>query len=182
MVKKISLLVILISTFVLSFGQQRVFQSRGVPANANATAEYRQPDGTVLTISMNGDAVVNWATTPDGYTLLLNQKDGFEYAIKDDKDNLILSGILAHNPGQRSVQELQLINNVSKDLRYSKDQVNLKLQTHEFFASKASNLPKAFPTTGNRKIVVILANFSNTTTTYTQTNFDNLFFIITFET
>lgn len=174
MVKKISLLVILISTFVLSFGQQKVFQSRGVPANSNATAEYRQPDGSVLTISMNGDAVVNWATTPDGYTLLLNQKDGFEYAIKDDKDNLVLSGILAHNPGQRTVQELQFINVVSKDLRYSKEQVSIKLQTHEFFAAKANNLPKAFPTTGNRKIVVILANFSNTTTTYTQTNFDNL--------
>lgn len=174
MVKKISLLIVLISTIVLSYGQQRVFQSRGVPANANATAEYRQPDGTVLTISMNGDAVVHWATTQDGYTLLLNQKDGFEYAINDDKDNLILSGILAHNPGQRTVQELQLINNLSKDLRYSKEQVDIKVQTHQFFAAKADNLPKAFPTTGNRKIVVILANFSNTTTSYTQTNFDNL--------
>ena len=34
-------------------------------------------------------------------------------------------------------------------------------------------LSAGFPSTGTRKLLVILANFSNTTTTYPQANFDN---------
>jgi len=54
----------LLSFFILSIsfdslGQEKgyVFQSRGVPANPNAQTEYLQPDGSSITIQMQGDAV-----------------------------------------------------------------------------------------------------------------------------
>jgi hypothetical protein len=36
--------------------------------------EYRQPDGTVVTMQLKGDEKVRWAETIDGYTLLRNKK------------------------------------------------------------------------------------------------------------
>ena len=41
------------------------------------------------------------------------------------------------------------------------------------FQIPKKNGAKSFPTTGNRKLLLILANFSNTTTTYTQAQFNN---------
>ena len=121
---------------------------------------------------MNGDAVVNWATTTDGYTLLMNENNGFEYAIQSKNDGLVPSGILAQNPEDRSEDALGFLDNVKPGLLYSKDQVIAKKENHLFFANKDKSA-SAFPTTGTRNYIVILANFSNTSTTYSQSNFNN---------
>ena len=63
---------------------------------------YDQPDGTTVSIQMRGDEWIHWAETSDGYTVLSGQNNGYEYAVKDVNGDLKLSGILAHNPEQRT--------------------------------------------------------------------------------
>ncbi|HPT02785.1 MAG TPA: M6 family metalloprotease domain-containing protein [Bacteroidales bacterium] len=134
---------------------------------------YNQPDGTSLTVQMRGDEWIHWAETTDGYTVLSGQNNGYEYAIKDADGNLKLSGILAHNPGQRSQSELALTRHVEKNAFFSNNQLKEMKAFYKGSGNSRAVMSGGFPTTGTRKLLVILANFSNTSTTFPQTNFDN---------
>jgi len=149
-----------------------VFYGSGALAVPNNLINFEQNDGTSLNIYLQGDAVIHWYTTEDGYALLKNNNDIFEYATQDSYGNLVPSGVKARNTSERQSNELSVLSMTEKSLFYSNSQVN------EFKANAAigkENVSKmgGFPTTGTRKLLMILANFSNTTTTYTQTNFDN---------
>ena len=134
--------------------------------------EYTQPDGSKITITMKGDEAVNWAITDDGFSLVKNNNtNGWEYAILNSNNEMVSSGILAHNANQRSQIEKDLLLNISKGYKYSKEQI--KKMRESFPLIKRTKTTSDFPTTGTVKMLVILVNFNNTTTTYTQTNFDN---------
>ena len=173
-------LLLIITVAVISLGithsvyaqKGYVFQSPGVHANPKESAEFEQPDGNMLTIVMHGDAVVNWATTTDGYTLLINKDNGFEYAITDSNKDLIPSGVLAKNKIDRTDKDRNILSKITPGLHYSDKQIEMKKQSHMFYSQK-SGPSKAFPTTGTQDLLMILANFNNTSTTFSQTNFNN---------
>jgi M6 family metalloprotease-like protein len=58
-------------------------------------------------------------------------------------------------------------------LFFSKDQVGEMKDILQNGGAPYAPLSGGFPTTGTRNLIMILANFSNTTTTYSQTNFNN---------
>jgi len=160
-----------LSCFILlinlnSYAQEKgyVYQSRGIPANPDAQTEFIQPDGSGVMIQMHGDAVVNWATTIDGYVLLINENNGFEYAVQDKNKDLILSGIPAQNPDYRSENTLKLLENIKPGLVFSKSQIKTKKENHIFFSQNLKSA-KSFPTIGTNNYLLILANFNNTSTT-----------------
>ncbi len=143
----------------------------GIPAYPFPT-EYTQPDGTVLTITMKGDEMVNWAVTSDGYSLVKNkQTNAWEYAILDHKGDMVSSGIMAHDPSNRTALEKNFVNSLQKGYRYSNAQ-NRAIR-ESFPIEKRTKSTSDFPTSGTVKMLVILVNFPNTSTTYTQTHFDN---------
>jgi len=47
--------------------------------------KYTQPDGSVITIRFYGDEVISWAETMDGFKLINNGKNGYEYATLSTK-------------------------------------------------------------------------------------------------
>ncbi len=144
----------------------------GIPA-LDFPTEYRQPDSSLLTIIMKGDERVNWAITEDGYSLVKNPlNQAWEYAILNPQGDMVSSGIMAHNPTERYADELNLLSYIEKGYRYSKKQIEMLRQLYPLTLKHKST--SDFPTTGTVKMLVILVNFNNTTTTYTQTNFDNL--------
>lgn len=150
----------------VSIGNSNVFAVTAFPK----PIKYTQPDGSVITILMKGDERVNWAETLDNYTILPNRQGAYEYAITDDKGNLGLSGIIVNEIEKRTVGEKSFLSTIQKKLFYSKTQID-KLTSQN--NSTRSMRIGGFPTTGTRKLLVILANFNNTTPTYTQGNFDN---------
>jgi len=89
------------------------------------TIKYTQPDGSEVTLQLKGDERVHWAETSDGYTLLSNGKNGWEYAIADQSGDLKTSGVLANEASKRTSAEIQLLQKVSKNIRFSQKQVNL---------------------------------------------------------
>jgi len=160
---------ILISLFFAILPEGTVY---AVTANPNPV-RFVQPDGSSLTILLKGDEFIHWAVTPDGYTLLSNKKGGYEYATLSSEGKMGFSGILANDPDNRGQQELSFLSKTQKGIFFTKPQISEMKQALKAGHSPSSPLTGGFPTTGLRKLLVILANFSNTTTTYTQTNFNN---------
>ena len=134
---------------------------------------YTQPDGSKLAILLKGDEFIHWAVTSDGYTIMTNSGGTYEYAVADGLGRLVFSGIQAKDPGNRSQEEVSWLAKTGKGLFFSDSQVKeMKIQLNNGGAPDAP-LMGGFPSTGTRKLLMILANFSNTTTTYTQANFNN---------
>lgn len=88
--------------------------SLAIPAH-RGLVQMPQPDGTLLTIDLVGDEFYHFNTTADGYTVLLNEAGAYEYARRENMA-LVSTGILAHDEGQRSAQELALLAGTPKHL------------------------------------------------------------------
>jgi M6 family metalloprotease-like protein len=134
---------------------------------------YTQPDGSKLTILLRGDEFIHWAVTTDGYTIMTNSKGAYEYAALDNTGSLVFSGIQANDPVKRTASENAWLSGTAKGLYFSKAQVLNMKTTLENVKAPNAPLMGTFPPSGTRKLLMILANFSNTTTTYGQANFNN---------
>ena len=151
----------------LSFLMQ---EAKAVTANPHPV-EFKQPDGHAITVFLKGDEKVHWAVTKDGYSLLFNSNGALEYATLDNLGEMVPSGIQASDIERRTAQELTFLSQTAKGLFYSKSQVTTMKQIWDVYNNGAK--VGGFPTTGTRKYLIILANFNNTTPTYTQLQFSN---------
>lgn len=153
--------------------------------------KYKQPNGAEITIQLYGDEKVHWAETSDGYTLLSNGKNGWEYAVKDENGNLKTSGLLAKDVAYRTTEDKALIRKVSKKLRFSSQQVGLLQSAWEarvmskdlvgsgqFFKTTPptnnDGRQKVFTPTGAKKLLMILIQYTDVPFTYTKENFNAL--------
>ncbi|RPH31977.1 MAG: M6 family metalloprotease domain-containing protein [Bacteroidales bacterium] len=134
--------------------------------------QVKQPDGTTITVVMQGDERVKWAKTTDGYTIMYNAKGIFEYATQDSKGDLALSGIAVSDISARKSNELNFLAKTSKGLLYSASQVSMM---KSIYAIRENEVQKAFPTTGSRKLVCILMGYKDKAFTKTQADFNNLY-------
>ena len=145
------------------------FSILAIPAGPNIITR-TQSDGSSLDIRLRGDEYVNWAETTDGYTIV--EENGFYYyADNQGGGDLISSGIRAHNVGMRTATEASFMLNHKTDMRYSPAQVRTKLE--QFPRDTNNTRMGGFPTTGTRNLLMILVNYSDTSTQFTQTNFNN---------
>ena len=146
--------------------------SMAVPAY-KGLVQLSQPDGTEVSAYLFGDERVNWVESEDNYTLLYNKEGYLEYAIKDQQGDLIPSGIIAKNHNNRSVADLNFLASIQKQLRYSKNQINIMLEITEMLDNSKAAIEGR--TVGIRKLLVILVAYTDIQFTYTRTQFDNLF-------
>lgn len=109
---------------VMIFAGQNVYAVSAYPH----PIQYVNPDGTELTIKLKGDEKLHWATTIDGYTLMRNSENYYEYAIKNADGHLDLSGIRANNVDERLPAEALFLAGLERDLRYSPEQIDVLLQ------------------------------------------------------
>lgn len=164
------ILFVLLLAGTLCFSTHTVFGVQAYPH----PIEYQLPDGSKITITLKGDEKVKWAETEDGYSLLLN-KDGFyEYTTLNSKGDMIRTGIRANNIAKRTYVETQLLSRTAKNLRYSQSQVSVMKQIWDVKESE-TKAAKAFPTTGERKLICILVGFKDKAFTKTKNDFENLF-------
>ncbi|MEI6049821.1 MAG: M6 family metalloprotease domain-containing protein [Bacteroidota bacterium] len=134
--------------------------------------EIIQSDGTKITIILKGDEHVKWAQTVDGYSIMLNSKGVYEYAMPDSKNDMVPSGIKVRNLSERSSSDNQFLNRTNKGLTYSKSQVGIMKSISMINVTAPE---KAFPTTGSRNLVCILIGFTDKAFSKTQSDFNNLF-------
>jgi M6 family metalloprotease-like protein/uncharacterized repeat protein (TIGR02543 family) len=134
--------------------------------------EYQLPNGGFLTVQLMGDEKVKWAETVDGYSILLNAEGFYEYAYQDINGDMVRSGIRVSNISERTPSENLFLKQLPKGLKFSKSQVSIMKQ---IWAINQKEGTKAFPTTGNRKLVCILIGFTDRAFIKTQADFNNLF-------
>ncbi len=118
----------LISTLTALIFSVHVF---AVPANPNPIA-YTLPDGTEITIRLQGDERINWTISEDGYTMLFNADGFLEYAIHDNFGDLKLSGVHAKDENARTTNEQGFLKTLSKNLQYSSSQKEAMLKAKGF--------------------------------------------------
>jgi M6 family metalloprotease-like protein len=146
------------------------FQLHAVTASPYSF-EHKQPDNSSVSLRMMGDERVKWAETLDFYTVLRNSKGDWEYAALDKHGDIVTSGILAHNPSERSVKEITFLVSTKRRLSFSSQQISLIKSVWE---QKQSKRTKGFNPSGDNKMLMILMDFQDWAFQRTPTDFDNL--------
>ena len=165
--------------------------AQAVPAYPKPVS-VRQPDGTTVVVRACGDERVHWTETPDGYTLL-RDAEGFLTFARPDATGALQPSALRYDGTSRTAQ----LNGIRPHLRFSAEQVKQKRQAFQTIRTASVTAPLSetsvhtlantsatppegmsidatFPTSGKRKLLVLLVNFSDTKTTYTAGNFHNM--------
>jgi M6 family metalloprotease-like protein len=142
-----------------------------------------QPDGTPLTITKIGDEVINYTRSTDGYTLLEDEAGVYCYAVHSADGDLVVSATKANNEDKRTKEEKNFLKSINKNLKYSdKQKKNLKDKWNDKVKAKGEDMANlefgpiddAFPSTGSRKMLVILAAFSDKAFVKSNANFDSI--------
>lgn len=124
---------------------------------------FTQADGTQLTVIGHGDADLNWFTTTDG--VLLCRENGSFYVAKVSSDGeLTSSGQLAHEPALRKVAESNLIRLQDKEkFNTQAETLRRKAALKREPVNPTGKDLRLFPHTGSPKVLVILAQYADTT-------------------
>ena len=130
------------------------FASKGWPYPITVS----QPDGTQLTIRINGDANFNWVSTLDN-VVLKQVGNGYYIANIDANGMLTSSGTLAHDADKRSSAEQSLCK--KQDVKAF---LTVNTQPERLAATRGftrGNIPSFFPHTGLPRAIVLLVQFAN---------------------
>ena len=117
-----------------------------------------QPDGTQLTIRMNGDADFNWVSTLDN-VVLKQVGNGYYIANIDTNGMLSSSGTLAHDADKRSSAEQSLCKKQDVKAFLTVNTRPERLTATRGFGGKSST--SFFPHTGSPRAIVLLVQFAN---------------------
>jgi len=149
-------------------------KSRGVPASPYPF-QTTQPDGSQITLIPKGDGVVHWFETEDGYSVLKAKNGWFQHASLSNEGDMVCSGVSvsAMKSGSSSLKTTQI--GFNKHLRYSSKQI--KRKKLNYFGEESRNKSarrNAFPTSGTRKVLMILAEFDDLAHQISKDDFNNL--------
>lgn len=117
-----------------------------------------QPDGTQLTVRINGDADFNWVSTLDG-VVLKQEGNGYYVANIDTNGTLSSSGTLAHDADKRSSAEQSLCKKQDVKAFLTVNTRPERLAATRGFGGKGST--SFFPHTGSPRAIVLLVQFAN---------------------
>ena len=164
--------------FILLFATALVATQQifAVPAYPNPI-NYTLPDGTEITIQLRGDEWLNWAETPDGFTLLRNSEGFFEYATLNELGDLALSGVRVNDMSRRTSGEQDFLHTLERGLMFSEFQIERKLEFRrirdEFLQEDAGEGLQRV--SGSVRIPVVLVGFSNRPFTRSRAEIQMLF-------
>lgn len=118
-----------------------------------------QPDGTQLTIRLQGDEFHHYRTSEDGYLLKANTKGFLTYASTNANGEIVESDFIARNVTKRSAVEAQFLKTVNQAALLQKEE-SAPMKANML---RVQNQPsKVFPVTGSPHSLVILVNFKDT--------------------
>ena len=132
-----------------------------------------QPDGTMLTVLLQGDENISWYTTTDGM-LLVKRGNGYYVAQVKADGSLVASSLLAHGPAMRGTEEtnMMLLQDRAKFAKYSSKLLGQpgELPVTEWTNGMTRKMKirddsTLFPHVGSPKALVILVEFTDTTFT-----------------
>lgn len=135
-----------------------------IPANPRPIT-YTQPDGTKVTFQLRGDENYSWGETSDGFTLLAEADGSWRFAQIDNSGMLVASDIV-----YRGDSRIALDAGINPGLKLNPAQANSKRSLPD----KTLQIQGTFPSSGKRKLLMVLINFSDTEPKYSQQDFINM--------
>jgi len=169
MLKKIVILVL--CTFFYQMGNILVYAVKAYPFPMSVN----QPDGSQLTIRLQGDESHHFQTTEDGYLLKANTKGFLTYAKINAAGKVVESDYTARNINKRTRAEVKFLSTISKSVVIERLQSASPLKMKSAIQQQSSK-QGAFPLNGSPKSLIILVNFKDKAyvTPAPQTAFTNL--------
>lgn len=132
----------------------------------------QQTNGTTLSIIGKGNSINSYTETVEGYTIVKNENGLYEYAKQNENGFLVPSGILATN----TISTDELPSSIHQGLRETKEALSQKLAI--FYASnktgKTAQDKASFPTTGKRKVLLLLIEYPDLQSSTTKNDFNRL--------
>ena len=108
--KLLSTLLLVLSTYVCW----------AIPA-APTPRKIQQPDGTFVTLRLNGDEYLNYTTTADGFTVVKNERGFWVYASKQADGTLAATHVVAHDEADRQTDEKAFLDNTPRRIKPQMD-------------------------------------------------------------
>jgi M6 family metalloprotease-like protein len=145
----------------------------------NETITISQVDGSSLTIHGVGNNLLSYTETEDGYTLLPNGNGIYEYVIVDKSGLIKPSGVKANNFNQRNKTENTFLAQILPHLHYAPKQAEQLILIHRGFSNEVLNKTSTsqagnYPSTGKRKILMLLIQFPGLKSKYPDSSFNNM--------
>ena len=135
--------------------------------------EITQPDNSRIKVVGKGSFLNNHVETEDGYTIVKNAQGIYEYAHLEG-NKLISSGTMVADGSKKSTSVSEFLSKQPKHLSPKVD----KTSTFNVYNSKSSDadeemINRAFPTSGTRKVLVLLIDYPDLVATNTPADFTN---------
>ncbi len=129
----------------------------------------KQPSGKTVSIYLRGDEHNHWGETPDGYTLL-RDGEGFWAFARATAEGGIEASALRYDGSSRAAEQA----GIRKGLRPSRSISQPEVQQPGIQKAKKLQVSNSFPTKGKHKLLMLLINYNDTETLYTQADFQNV--------
>ena len=140
--------------------------------------EVSQPDGTTLTIRLQGDEWFNYTTTDDGYIVVKNQQNFYVYSTVSQAGEIIPTNRIARNANVRNSADANFLKSIDINSEISRlyNAKNAAASKSGTLRSTMQNEPQKASWTGSPKALVILVNFSDKSfvSPASQSDFTNL--------
>ena len=129
----------------------------------------KQPSGKTVSIYLRGDERNHWGETPDGYTLL-RDGEGFWAFARATAEGGIEASALRYDGSSLAAERA----GIRKGLRPSRSISQPEVQQPGIQKAKKLQVSNSFPTKGKHKLLMLLINYNDTETLYTQADFQNV--------
>ena len=129
----------------------------------------KQPSGKTVSIYLRGDEHNHWGETPDGYTLL-RDGEGFWAFARATAEGGIEASALRYDGSSLAAERA----GIRKGLRPSRSISQPDVQQPGMQKAKKLQVSNSFPTKGKHKLLMLLINYNDTETLYTQADFQNV--------
>lgn len=142
--------------FALASPASAVIAKRGVMT-------YAQPDGTRLSLSLQGDERFHMNFTPDGFPVMRDSRGTYVYAAVQD-GMFVPSGVSVRNIADRTAGDREFLARLSPDMidaAYARS-FDMALSRKRALATRGPGVcTTTFPSIGKQKAIVILAEFQD---------------------
>lgn len=141
--------------------------AHAVPA-CPSPVEVVQPDGSVVTVTLKGDEHFNWAVSDDGYTLLRDDSGYLVYA--ESRAGRLEPSALHYRDGNSS--EASFLG-IKPGLNFSASQIREASSPRKLSdAGFNTQIDGTFPSKGERKLLMLLLNYKDTSPRFAKEDFD----------
>ena len=132
----------------------------GVPAKPSPFT-FKQSDGSEIMVRLFGDENYHFYLSEDGVLLLPDAQGDFYFAEQESDGAVKKSAVLAKNVNQRNASEQLFVSSLNKDQLLKKYETRYAANNQMKFSAPMKRASSAYPTKGQQKVLVILAEFSD---------------------